>query len=239
MSRGPRRTGGCPGRDLDVSPGLGLAAVLEGPASTTRIGIIDMRTGSMLNWIHTSHPVGMVAFSPDGTRLVATAYAPGGDPRAGSMDRNGFITIDLTNGQQTFHAIPHDQLLKSQEAADTEPYNGAVWTADGKYVYFKYDMGLDVQFFRPNGEPGEPADAAELASNGVCAPRFHRTVRRRTPDSPARATPRRPVSRHSMAARPTTSPFSSCWPGRTTARWWPGVVARIVRAAASSTAALC
>ena len=147
---------------LDVSPGLGLAAVLEGPASTNRIGIIDMRTGSMLNWIHTSHPVGMVAFSPDGTRLVATTYAPGGDPRAGSMDRNGFITIDLTNGQQTFHAISHDQLLKSQEAADTEPYNGAVWTADGKYIYFKYDMGLDVQFFEPNGSPAHPDHAAEL-----------------------------------------------------------------------------
>ena len=151
-----------PWADLDVSPGLGLAAVLEGPASTNRIGIIDMRTGSMLNWIHTSHPVGMVTFSPDGTRLVATTYAPGGDPRAGSMDRNGFITIDLTNGQQTFHAIPHDQLLKSQEAADTEPYNGAVWTADGKYIYFKYDMGLDVQFFEPNGSPAHPDHAAEL-----------------------------------------------------------------------------
>lgn len=152
-----------PWANLDVSPGLGLAAVLEGPAATNRIGIINLRVGSMLNWIHTSHPVGMVAFSPDGTRLVATTYAPGGDPRTGSMDRNGFITIDLTNGQQTFHVIPHDQLLKSQQAADTEPYNGAVWTADGKYVYFKYDMGLDVEFFRPNGSPAHPAHAAELS----------------------------------------------------------------------------
>ncbi len=152
-----------PWANLDVSPGLGLAAVLEGPAATNRIGIIDMHTGSLLNWVHTSHPVGMVAFSPDGTRLVATTYAPGGDPRTGSMDRNGFITIDLTNGQQTFHAIPHDQLLKSQEAADTEPYNGAVWTADGKYVYFKYDMGLDVKFFLPNGSPAHPTHAAELS----------------------------------------------------------------------------
>jgi hypothetical protein len=89
---------------LDVASGLGIAAVLEGPAVTRRIGIISMATGSLIRWIPTAKPVGTVMFSPDGKTLAATTYQ--GDPRRSGADNRagaitGFILIDLTNGDQT------------------------------------------------------------------------------------------------------------------------------------------
>ncbi|MCC5574237.1 hypothetical protein IMZ11_01100 [Microtetraspora sp. AC03309] len=67
---------------LDVAPGLRYAAVLEKELPVRRIGIFHMETRRVLAWIPVDQPVAAVAWSPDGTRLVATAYAENPDRRS-------------------------------------------------------------------------------------------------------------------------------------------------------------
>ena len=58
----------------EVAPGLRWAAVLEKDLPVRRIGVFDMETRRVRAWVPVDHPVGGVVWSPDGTRLVATAY---------------------------------------------------------------------------------------------------------------------------------------------------------------------
>jgi hypothetical protein len=67
---------------LDVAPGLRYAAVLEKTLPARRIGVFDMETRRMLAWIPVDRPVGGVAWSPDGTKLVATTYDRDPEQRA-------------------------------------------------------------------------------------------------------------------------------------------------------------
>lgn len=148
-----------PWAQLDVSPGLGLAAVLEGPAATTRIGIVDLRTGLVIRWIPLTKPVGQVAFAPDGTRLVATTFAH--DPRTAGGDRNGFVVVDLTNGDQTYGRFTSDPTFGY-------PYDGAMWTYNGDFFYFP-DTSSDQgpAFFHPDGtRASAPANADDLTLGG-------------------------------------------------------------------------
>jgi hypothetical protein len=147
-----------PWSTLDVSPGLGLAAVMEGPLPSTRIGIVDMATGDVDRWITTSRPVESVFFSPDGTKLLATAYV--GSSVFGGMV-TGFVIIDLRNGDQTEVSITG------------EPYNSALWTYNGAYLYLEVanvvspdQIGTQTWFYTPDGHmAGTPAHAAELTWN--------------------------------------------------------------------------
>lgn len=58
----------------EVARGLRWAAVLEKTLPVRRIGIFDMETRQVRGWIAVNRPVGGVSWSPDGTRLIATAY---------------------------------------------------------------------------------------------------------------------------------------------------------------------
>ncbi|WP_345392121.1 hypothetical protein [Nonomuraea salmonea] len=40
-----------------------------------RVGVLDMNTRQMLAWYELEHDVAAVAWSPDGTRILATAYS--------------------------------------------------------------------------------------------------------------------------------------------------------------------
>lgn len=143
---------------LDVAPGLGLAAVLEGPGVTNRIGILDMRTWTIVRWIQTGHSLGTVAFSPDGTKLVATTFT--GDPaNVNTAHRDGILAIDLTTGAQDFQPLPR--------AASPDPYDVANWTADGAYIYVYIDTGNAVitEFFSPEATPvPDPPNASIIAT---------------------------------------------------------------------------
>jgi hypothetical protein len=163
-----------PWATLDVSPGMGLAAVLEGPTVNNRIGIVDMTTGKVFSWISTDHLVGAVQFSPDGTQLLATTYAASGDGEPKKYGRDGIILIDLVTGKQTFHSIPPDteRALLGWSGLG----GGAKWTPDGKYLWLDYleapgDISLMLKsvykFFRPDGTPmPPPANAAAITLDG-------------------------------------------------------------------------
>ncbi|TQS24104.1 hypothetical protein [Microbispora sp. KK1-11] len=70
----------------EVAPGLRWAAVLERDLPVRRIGIFDMETRQVRAWVPVDHPVGGVAWSPDGTRLLATAYDESPDLDMTSVD---------------------------------------------------------------------------------------------------------------------------------------------------------
>jgi hypothetical protein len=59
---------------LDVAPGMHQAAVLEGPLPAPRVGVLDMKTQKVTRWIAAGHRIGDVSWSPDGRRLLLTAY---------------------------------------------------------------------------------------------------------------------------------------------------------------------
>ena len=60
---------------VDVAPGLQLAAVVEGDLIGKQVGILDMNTRQIKAMIGLEHAVGSVVWSPDGTKVLATAYS--------------------------------------------------------------------------------------------------------------------------------------------------------------------
>ncbi len=57
-----------------VAPGARTAAVLERDLPAHRIGLLDLATGEVERWIPVEQGVGGLAYSNDGTKLVATTY---------------------------------------------------------------------------------------------------------------------------------------------------------------------
>ncbi|MFD9862147.1 WD40 repeat domain-containing protein [Streptomyces alboflavus] len=94
-----------------VAPGMRTAAVLEGELPTRRVGMLDLRTGKVTRWITLRHGVAAVEWSPDGKRLVATAYRKNPDlmvsvPGNGSVNwprhhgsRTGYVLIEAASGK--------------------------------------------------------------------------------------------------------------------------------------------
>jgi hypothetical protein len=100
--------------------------VLAGGAPQKRIGIVDMATGGLIRWIPTMRPVGIVRFSPDGTKLLATTYdGIPGDLVNGAV--TGFVLVDLRTGYQTVVSVG----VGTQRSFPA----GAYWTYNGAYIY--------------------------------------------------------------------------------------------------------
>jgi hypothetical protein len=102
---------------VDVAPGLQVAAVLEGDLISKRLGILDMNTRQIMKWFDLEHPVASVSWSPDGTRVLATAYSESPDVLPGkpgevipigarSSPRIGYYIVDVEKGQADFHPLP-------------------------------------------------------------------------------------------------------------------------------------
>lgn len=91
---------------VEVAPGLRWAAVLEKELPVRRIGIFDMETRRVRAWVPVDRPVGGVAWSPDGTRLVATAYDDSPD-----LDRT---SVDEQRCPARVAATPEDPRLPPQ-----------------------------------------------------------------------------------------------------------------------------
>ncbi|MGR3932738.1 WD40 repeat domain-containing protein [Streptomyces sp. BRA346] len=109
---GKQRYAKTPWGDLDVVPGMKAAAVLEKTLPTSRVGILDLRTGKVVQWIPLDHEAGGVSWSPDGTRLAVTTYS--GDPdveatpanRGTAPRRTGYYVIDIETGDNRYRPLP-------------------------------------------------------------------------------------------------------------------------------------
>ncbi len=166
---------------LDVAPGLERAAVLEGELPTDRVGILDMKTRAV-EWIELDHTVAGLAWSPDGTQLLATVYTENPDVSDGQYytprpsTRTGYLIINL-DGASTYHALPALQRAEPPTEAPpttTAPGDGpqpavtvsspttgptnvnarqdVQWSADGSKLWAPTDSQPDRVFYTLDGQ---------------------------------------------------------------------------------------
>lgn len=163
-----------------VAPGLRTAAVLERDLPAHRIGLLDLATGEVERWIPVRHAVGGLAFSYDGTRLVATTYDAhpdlrirekliGGDGRKerwmwaarfGESSRSGFYDLDVASGAGSWSPVAADRSTNSR--ADF------AFSRTGELVYGQRIGGRDglQQFYDREGHPvAAPANEKYLRSD--------------------------------------------------------------------------
>ncbi|MEQ4715681.1 hypothetical protein [Nonomuraea sp. B19D2] len=147
---------------VDVAPGLQVAAVLDGDGISRRLGILDMNTRQILKWIDLEHPVGSVSWSPDGTKVLATAYSsyPGivDDRRAdGNSPRTGYYIVDVEAGTADYHQLPP---MADGIHTDANPFNGNArqdlgWSLDGTMLWAPSSTMPDRVFYSLDGQPRE------------------------------------------------------------------------------------
>ncbi|MET8157253.1 hypothetical protein ABZT47_12825 [Sphaerisporangium sp. NPDC005289] len=152
---------------LDVAPGLKYAAVLEDELPTRRVGILDTATREVVKWIGLDHPVGEVAWSPDGTRLLTTAYDE--DPRmrierpSGPVSfedvqngRTGFHVVDVNAGTARFHAMANPSLM--ERTGILCPMGGSPfgWSHDGALIWESTCTTPSKVFYDLQGRPHDP-----------------------------------------------------------------------------------
>ncbi|GAA1878354.1 WD40 repeat domain-containing protein [Actinomadura bangladeshensis] len=160
---------------LDVAPGMQRAAVLRGPLPASKVGVLDMKTQKVTRWIEVDHPVGGLAWSPDGRRLLLTSYSSnpdviGGVP--GASPRTGYYVVDSAAEPGAFHTLPglpgnpnHRQDLG--------------WSRDGKLIWAPTATEPTKVFYDQDGRKRPaPAHEAEdqqeagLSPNGALRARF-------------------------------------------------------------------
>ncbi|WP_415941486.1 hypothetical protein [Streptomyces sp. 067-1] len=138
---------------LDVAPGMKTAAVLEGDLPADRIGLLNLSTGEVQRWIKVDKGVGGVQFSPDGERLVATAYdhnpdglfrdapvrmdgAEGGEGKempGPKQSRTGFYVIDVDSGRARFSERPAKKdSLAAMVGTGRQDFS---WSLDGELLW--------------------------------------------------------------------------------------------------------
>ncbi|MGW7420691.1 WD40 repeat domain-containing protein [Streptomyces sp. NPDC054813] len=144
-----------------VAPGLRTAAVLEQTLPVRRIGLLDLATRKVERWIPVEHGVGGLAFSYDGTRLLATTYDENPDARAkvqsfkGGWDwgpafatssRTGFYDIDVASGKATWTRVVSDRDTPtradfSYSRTGDQVYAQVIGDRDGKQQFYDLDGG--------------------------------------------------------------------------------------------------
>ncbi|MEU6667238.1 WD40 repeat domain-containing protein [Streptomyces sp. NPDC046727] len=165
-----------------VAPGLKTAAVLERTLPAHRIGLLDLATGEVERWIPVQHGVGGLAYSYDGTGLVATTYDENPDLRVrekmasgngkkpkeewmwaapyGRSSRSGFYDLDVASGRGSWSPVASGRDLNSR--ADF------AFSRTGDFVYGQYIGGRDgmQQFYDLKGDKvSPPADEKYLRSD--------------------------------------------------------------------------
>ncbi|MET7983304.1 WD40 repeat domain-containing protein [Streptomyces sp. NPDC005281] len=170
---------------LDVAPGSRTAAVLEGELPARRIGLLDLITGKVDRWIALDQGVASVAFSPDGTKLVATTYAKNPDRRLAAHpeivdgrktpgpvpSRTGFTVVDVESGRSDWHKAPYSTDGTGWFGNAREDFD---WSHEGTLVHsdsvmkpFRAYYGLDgTKADWPKDEQGSPSVAAGLSPDG-------------------------------------------------------------------------
>ncbi|WP_052422395.1 hypothetical protein [Nonomuraea candida] len=151
---------------VDVAPGLQVAAVLEGDLLGRRLGVLDLNTRQMLAWYDLEHPVGSVAWSPDGTRIVATAYSDFPDLLEGTGDqitqrrdgspRTGYYLIDVPAGTTDYHELaPLPTMFTGEMDSDELEGNARQdldWSLDGKLLWSPTNTRPDRVWYTLDGQ---------------------------------------------------------------------------------------
>ncbi|MEU8119533.1 hypothetical protein AB0C21_12600 [Spirillospora sp. NPDC049024] len=160
---------------ISVAPGMARAAVLEGPLPAKRVGVFDMKTRKVVRWIRVDHAVGGAAWSPDGRRLLLTAYGKNPDTQAdpGASPRTGYYVTDSAAGPGPFHAMP-----ASRDNPGSRQDLG--WSRDGALIWAPTATMPTKVFYSLDGEKRPaPAHEAEyddheagLSPNGTLLPKF-------------------------------------------------------------------
>lgn len=140
---------------IDVAPGMRTAAVLEGELPARRIGVLDLITGEVERWIPVNRPVAGVSWSPDGSKLVATAYSKNPDRRIDLPDdhpdndpqphgsRTGFFVVDAASGDVgAFRELPQ-KTAGEFGFFDGNPREDLQWSRDGELLYVQLATGAD------------------------------------------------------------------------------------------------
>ncbi|MER5772070.1 WD40 repeat domain-containing protein [Streptomyces sp. NPDC001985] len=165
---------------LDVAPGMRTAAVLERGLPVNRIGLLNLATHEVERWITVDRGVGGVRFSPDGTRLVATAYrldpdglfkdasrrvndrtVPGPRP-----SRTGFHVIDVASGRADFTERPPRS--QGRGFAGGGGRQDLHWSRDGALLWEPWDSAAGKVFYTVDGtEVPAPERQAALRRPGA------------------------------------------------------------------------
>lgn len=131
---------------LSVAPGMRTAAVLERELPAKRIGLLNLTTGKVQRWIEVDKGVGEVQFSPDGTKLVATAYGlhpdrmfidtpqqVNGEKQPGpKASRTGFYAVDVATGKADFIDKPADKNVPLMPFGGRNDFR---WSHDSKLLW--------------------------------------------------------------------------------------------------------
>ncbi|MEU6782458.1 hypothetical protein ABZ912_24935 [Nonomuraea angiospora] len=149
----------------DVAPGLQVAAVLEGELISKRLGILDLNTRQILKWIDLEHPVGSVTWSPDGTKVLATAYSSYPDTLQGRGDqaastgspRTGYYIVDVEAGTADYHELPPmgDPMLSNVKIFNGNGRQDLGWSLDGTMLWAPTSTSPDRVFYTLDGEKAE------------------------------------------------------------------------------------
>ncbi|MFD7685789.1 hypothetical protein [Streptomyces sp. NPDC059781] len=155
---------------LDVAPGVRTAAVLERDLPVDRIGLLNLATGKVRRWIKVDRSVGGVQFSPDGKRLLATAYRlnPDGLFKDASyrlngksvpgpkQSRTGFYVIDVASGKADFAEIPTEKNTEGIPGGGRQDFH---WSSDGKLVWEPGDNKAGKIYYGVTGKRTPAPDA--------------------------------------------------------------------------------
>ncbi|MEU4085299.1 WD40 repeat domain-containing protein [Streptomyces aureus] len=143
-----------------VAPGLKTAAVLEQHLPVRRIGLLDLASGKVERWFPVDHPVGGLAFSPDGTKLVATAYDKNPDHRTKEVGndpvtpfdsrRTGFYVFDVASGHGTWAPV---KVTPGMMDIPLNVRQDFAFSRDGKTVWGGQLSKPYMRFYDASGHP--------------------------------------------------------------------------------------
>jgi WD40 repeat protein len=128
-----------------------------------RLGILDMNTREILKWFDLEHPVASVAWSPDGTKVLATAYSSSPDllegegdqaGPTGSSPRTGYYLVDVRAGTADFHPLP----VRDADTMNARQDFG--WSLDGTLIWAPVVVEPGKLFFTLDGRE-RPAPEGE------------------------------------------------------------------------------
>lgn len=147
---------------VDVAPGLQVAAVIEGDLLGRRVGVLDLNTRQMLGWFELEHSVGAVAWSPDGTKILATAYSGYPDLLQGEGDeigplmrespRIGYYVIDVPAGTSGYHELKPLPGPLSRAEVSGNARQDLGWSLDGELIWSPTNTRPDRLFYTLDGQ---------------------------------------------------------------------------------------